>query len=225
MSTAQSLIESAFARSTASDAGKLSTDLEMINHLNRKFQSLFARYAASSGDNSLAKSTLVWAGGPPATVALPTDIVDIVKLETAASGRVYLIPARERDRTWHLAPACFRVGNTLMSRGALAGVYGAAADPVAADVTTIYYKDAPATLSALSSTLDTRFPVRFEMLLIIDMALYLSQKDEGRQPSAMQALQAELAREEAAFALAVGESNTGRESAHTGQAPDSQKTA
>lgn len=224
MATTQSLIEAAFARSTASDAGKLAVDGEMIAHLNRKFQNLFARYSVSVGDNGTARTTLTWASSP-ATVTLPTDIVDILKLETAAGGRVYLIPVRERDRTWHLAPACFRIGNTLMSRGAIAGVYGPAADPVAGDVTTVWYKDAPAQLTALATALDTRFPQRFEMLLVLDMALYLSAKDEGRSPVAMQQLRDELKREEDAFALLVGESNTGRESAHTGRAPDSQKTA
>lgn len=209
--TAQAIIEAGFARSTASDAGKLSVDGEMLAHLNRKFQNLFARYSVTSGDNAAAKSTLTWAGSP-ATVALPTDIVDIIKVETGAGARTYEIPIAERDRTNHLAPSFFRLGNSLMSRNAGAGVYGAAADPIAGDVYAIYYKDAPATISALSSTLDARFPVRFEMLLIIDLALYFSVKDEGRQPGPMQAIRDELSREEASFALLIGESNTAKES-------------
>jgi hypothetical protein len=184
----------------------------MLAHLNRKYQSTFARYSIKSGDNAVARMPLTWAG-TPALVSLPVDIVDIVKIETAAGARTYLIPVQERDRTWHLAPAYFRQGNSLASRGAAAGVYGAAADPVATDVYTLWYKDAPAAITGLSSVLDVRFPVRFEGILIADLALYLSVKDEGRSPTQMQAIRDELAREEAAFALLIGESNTAKESA------------
>lgn len=221
--TAQQLIEAAYARSTASDAGKLAVDGEMLVHLNRTYQNTFARYSQASGDNALASISTTWAGAP-AIISLPTDIVDIVLLQNAAGQTVRLIPAREINRTWHLAPACIRVSNTLQTRGALAGAFGALADPIAGDAVRMFYKDSPATLSALGSTLDARYPVRFEHLLIADLALYLWSKDEGRPADRGQELMAELQRQEAYFVSIVGPSNTARESAHTGSAPDSSRT-
>jgi hypothetical protein len=205
---AQSIIEAAFAASTASDSGKLAVDGEMILHLNRKYQSMHAMMGRYQRANALAKTTLTFAGSPP-SAALPTDIIDVVRVELASDGtRVYIVPVEEKDRTYNLASqsCAFRQGNTLVS-------VGRAGDPVAGTVWNLFHMDAPATLSALSSTLDPRFPVRFEMVLVLDLAIYLSVKDEGRSPAAFQALKAEYQDEYETFKELIGASNTATESA------------
>jgi hypothetical protein len=183
MSTAQQLIEAAYARSTANDAGKLAGDGELLGHLNRKYQALYAIYASLSGDNAITKTAIVFAGGPPAAAPLPTDIIDIVRVEKADGSRAYLIPASEKDRSWHLAPAMFRQGNSLVSRNQ-------AGDPIAADSYNLFHIDSPATLAALATAIDARFPVRFEDLLVLDLAVYLSVKDEGRNADRIRSVEA-----------------------------------
>lgn len=205
MTTAQSIIESSYARSTANDAGKLASDGELLLLLNRKYQSLYAIMAVNGGDNALVKAALTFAAGPPITVTIPTDSIDLVRFEKADETRAYIIPANEKDRSWHFAPAVFRVGNTLVSRG-LTG------DPAAADIYNLYHLDAPTALTALSTTLDARFPVRYEDILVLDLAIYLSVKDEGRNPQEFTALKTEYADAISMFNRLVVGSNSAKES-------------
>jgi hypothetical protein len=204
--TVQQIIESAIARSTANDPGKLTVDGELIPHLNRKYQSIFARMALVGGDNLLAKTTLTFAGSPP-SVTLPTDIVDIVRFELSGGGRTYLIPVRDKDRTWVLAPAVYRQGNAVVSRAA-------SGDAIAGDIWTLFYKDAPTTLSALATTLDVRYPVRYENALVVDLALYMAIKDENRAPDRVAALQREVDAENALVDALIGGSDSAQSTPH-----------
>lgn len=203
MSTAQSLIEAGYARSTANDAGKLASDGELLLHLNRKYQSLYAFMAVAAGDNALAKATLVLAGAPPAA-ALPVDVIDIKRLEQLLGGKAYLIPADEKDRSWHLAPAFYRQGNSLVS-------CARSGDLAAGQSVVVYHLDAPAALAALGSVTDPRFPVRYEDILVLDLAIYLSSKDEGRSEKEYKQLKDELSDAMALFNQLVRGSNTAKE--------------
>jgi hypothetical protein len=219
MTTSQSLIEAAYARSTSNDAGKLAIDGELLSHLNRKYQSMHARMAVAQKDNALARSTLTFAGAPIAAT-LPTDIIDIVRLETATGGRVYQMSVAEKDRTYILGPAVFRQGNSMISRGLAAGAtVNGVADPIVGTVLTIFYTDAPASIVALSSTLDPRFPVRYENVLVLDLAIYLSLKDAGRDPQSFQNLKTEYAEENAIFLALTKSSNTAKDAPSTSTAP------
>jgi hypothetical protein len=200
MSTAQQLIEAGYARSTANDAGKLASDGELLLHLNRKYQSLYAIMALSGGDNALAKTTLVLAGAP-AAAALPTDVIDIKRLELLDGSKAYLIPADEKDRSWHLAPSFYRQGGSIVSRG-LTGDLGVGGSVV------VYHLDAPAALAALATSTDPRFPVRYEDILVLDLAIYLSTKDDGRDETEYKQLKDELADAMTMFNALVRGSNT-----------------
>jgi hypothetical protein len=204
MTTAQSLIESGYARSTANDAGKLASDGELLLHLNRKYQSLYAIMAVEGGDNALASTILVLAGGPPAFAALPVDVIDIKRLEQLSGAKAYLVPADEKDRSWHLAPAFYRQGNSLISLGR-AGDLGVGGSVV------VYHLDSPAALSALGSTTDPRFPVRYEDILVLDLAIYLSSKDEDRADKEYKQLKDEYADAMGMFNKLVKSSNTAKD--------------
>jgi hypothetical protein len=203
MTTAQNLIEAAYTRSTLNDAGKLAGDLELINYLNRRYQLRFALLAQAAGDDMLARLSLVFAGSP-AAVTLPVGIVDIVRLEDSAGSKVHLVPADEKDRVWHLVPAVYRQGLSLISLMRVG-------DPNVAQPITMFYNDAPAALTALASILDTRYPARFEGLLSKDLSLYLAGKDAGRDPGEYKELADELAIEEKAFNLLVYGEATAKE--------------
>lgn len=207
MSTVQELIEAAYVRSTANDPGKLAQDAELIGHLNRTYQGYFALMSAALPDANAAETSLTCLG-TPATATLPADVIDLLRVETAAGVKVALIPVVEKDRAWHLAPAMYRVGRSLVSRGL-------ANDPAPGTSLTLFHLDAPAALTARGDTLDDRWPVRFDQLLVVDLALYLATKDEGgRAASEIQNLQAERAFLLAAFTRLTGLSMTGTESPH-----------
>lgn len=181
--TAQQIIEAAYARSTANDPGKLATDGEMISVLDRLFQALYAVRAAAEPSGALARANLAALAGSPASATLPTDMIDLRRVQrNSDSAKVNVIPVEEIDRSWHLAPAIYRQGNSVVSRGG-------AGDPVAGDTLTIFHLDAPATITALVSVLDARFPVRHHELLVVELAIYLATKDAGaRQAPEFQAL-------------------------------------
>lgn len=203
MTTAQQLIEAAYARSTANDPGKLAGDPELIAFLNRRYQLRFALLAAASGDNMLAKAALVLAG-VPALAALPADIIDLIRLENSAGAKVHIVPSDEKDRSWHLTPAVARQGLSLVS-------LMRSGDPGVASVLTLFYLDAPAALVALASALDARYPARWEGLLVNDVATYLSTKDAGRSEGEYKELVTEIAKDESAFNLLVYGSATAKE--------------
>lgn len=200
MATVQDLYEAAVASSTANDAGKLSVDLEMLNHLNRTFQLRFAVWSQIVGGAASGVPLLITFSGTPPTATLPTDIIDIDRLEIAGL-KVRMLPVEEKDRSWHLAPGVYRQGLTLVSRG-LTG------DPIAGTVMTAWIDDAPATLTSLASVIDIRFPVRFHKLLILDLALYLDTKDEGRDPAQHQKLLDDYGREDQMFGAVIGVTDT-----------------
>lgn len=203
MTTVQQLIEAGYARSTANDPGKLGGDLELIAFLNRRYQLRFALLASASGDNMLAKTSLALAGAPAALV-LPGDLIDLIRVENTAGAKVHVIPADEKGRSWHLTPAVYRQGLSLVS-------LMRSGDPGIASALTLFYLDAPTALTLLASALDARYPARWEGLLINDLALYLSTKDEGRSEGEYKELATEIAKDEQAFNLLVYGSATAKE--------------
>jgi len=211
----QQIIEAAYSRSTANDPGKLATDLELIGRLDRTYQRMYAELAVASGDNCLSTTTLTL-GGSPATATLPTDVIDVTRVEIAGS-KVYLIPAYEKDRAWHLAPAVYRQGTSIISRGKTG-------DPTAGTILTVFILDAPAALTSLASTLDVRWPHRFDSILIDDLALYLSDKDVDRNPADYANLRTDLSDSTTAFNALVSNSNSAKETPHDGRTSAAQQT-
>jgi hypothetical protein len=193
MATAQDFIEAALVRSSANDPGKLATDGELLNHCSRLVARLFALFARARPDKAQSTTTVALAGNPPSG-ALPQDLIDLRRVEKADGTKVHLIPATEKERTWHIAPSVYQVGNTLTSRAK-------AGDPIATDVLTLYVLDQPAALTGLTSGIDVRFPVRHHQLVIDLLALYLDTKDTGRDAQAHEKLKVEIAEAKAAFAL------------------------
>lgn len=200
MTTAQQIIEAAYARSTDNDPGKLAVDAELISHLNRDYQARFGLWSLKAGDAGMAAVFLTLLGAPPAAT-LPTDIIDIDRLEDQSGNPVRLIPLNEKGRSWHLAPAVYRQGLLIVSRNQ-------AGDPGLGSIVTLFHNDAPAPLTVLSSTLDSRYPARFEILLILGLALYLDTKDTGRDLSSHTELKEEYERYDALFNAEVGIDNS-----------------
>lgn len=200
MTTVQQIIEAAYARSTDNDPGKLAVDAELIAHLNREYRARFALWSLKAGDAAIASVPLVLAGSP-ASALLPSDIIDIDRIEDAAGSKINLVPINEKNRAWHLAPAVYRQGLSIISRMQ-------AGDPGLGQTLTLFHNDAPAALAALTDTLDVRYPARFEMLLILGLAIYLDTKDTGRDLTSNKELTDEFARFEKMFNDEVGIDNS-----------------
>jgi hypothetical protein len=206
--TVQNLVEAAYSRSTANDPGKLATDGELIAVANRIYHIIYALAAAASPERFTAKTTLTLTGSPP-SVASPVDVIDIRRLETAAGLKVNIIPVEEKDRGWHLPPAVFRQGSTIVSRAA-------ASDPVVGDVLTAWLLDAPTDLTALANTIDSRFPTRHVELIVVELAMYLATKDSGRDAGEFAALKNYRDMQMEAFFRLSGLSTTALQSPHGG---------
>jgi hypothetical protein len=200
MTTVQQILEASYARSTDNDPGKLAVDSELIAHLNRDYRARFALWSLKAGDAAVASLTLSLSGNP-ASATLPTDIIDLDRIEDASGNPVNLIPINEKARAFHLPPAVYRQGLSIVSRNKTG-------DPGPGQALTLFHNDAPATLANLSDTLDTRYPTRFEMLLILGLAIYLDTKDTGRDLSSNKELVDEFSRYDAMFNAEVGIDNS-----------------
>lgn len=198
------LCQAAIRNSTANDAGTLATDSELIGQLNRDYQTRYALWALAAGDDALGRATLTMSGSP-LSVTLPTGAISLVRIELASDGsQVNLIPVNEKDRSWHLAPAVYREGNVLRSRGQ-------SGDPQVGAQLLVFHDDAPVDLTTLTDTLDTRFPARFEDLLVLGLALYLDSKDTGRDPTQHAALAERFQRADAVFQAVVDKTDAARQ--------------
>jgi len=198
--TAQVIIEAAYLRSTANAPGKLAVDQEMVDYLDLVHQGYCALLAAAAPERWIATDSATWSGTPATLAIAHSDIIDLHRIEnTATQAEITLGPVAEKARAWFAGvPFCWRGAQaagfaTLFSRGT-------AIDPQTGDGATYWYLDAPATISALSSTIDARFPKRHEQLLILDLAIYLSLKDvEEDRKDEMDRLKAEREAHYAAF--------------------------
>lgn len=209
MTTSQQIVERGAARSTQNDLGKLAkATAELLPYVNSVFQRLYALWAVADPEAAGSLATLVLAGSPP-SVTLPTDVIDVRRVDVTGtvSGEVNLVPVTERDRRWHLAPRVYRRGASIVSNAGTG-------DPAAGDTLTLQVLDAPATLSALASVIDARFPVRFHTLLELMVAVYLAVKDDGRDPAHYRELMAQLDMELRGFAALTGVSLTALRAVH-----------
>lgn len=202
--SAQVIVEAGMAKATGNDPGKLNSDGEVLNRLNRVFLALYALAARQRPDPYSSTSDLTFSGNPAqcvlASAASPalTDVIEIRYLKgktggVAAGAKVHLVSETEAQKTYQIAPCVFQRGLAIVSRAA-------AGDPVAADVLTATVLDNPTPLTTLAINIDTRFPQRHHEILVNDVALYLDAKDEGRDAGAFQKLQADQRRAMMAFA-------------------------
>lgn len=169
MATVQAIIEAGFARSSANAPGKTAQNPELILHLNRAYQLAWAMLAAMNPDAFQSRVTVTLAAG---VGNLPSRVIDLRRVQ--ASGlKVHVVPVEELDRSWHLPPVVIREGDTLVTRGR-------AGDPGPTQALTCWVLANPTALLALTDSLDAKFPVRHEGLLVAEIAAYLATKDEGR---------------------------------------------
>jgi len=181
MTIARDWIEAAYARSSANAPGKTAQDPELLGAANRLYQALWALAAAAQPSAYQSRPSVTLSAG---VGTLPAEVIDIRRIQTASGVRVTLAPVEELERQWQQPPVVFREGGTIVSRGR-------AGDPGPGDTLTLWVLDAPAGLTALTTPIDPRFPTRHHELVIVMLAMYLSAKDEGRDPNEWNELKSE----------------------------------
>lgn len=196
MTTVQTIVEGAYLRSTTFDAGKLALDAELVTHLNRVYQRVWPLIARARPDQYGAETTLTLTG-TPASAMLPASILDLLEIQNDEGTIVNIIPVGDRQRRWNVAPCVYRVGTTLKSRASTG-------DPVGGNVLTLVYLDQPTALTALADTLDARWPVRHDQLLVDYLATYLAVKDGGMKDADRAALKSELQQDVTALVYEYG---------------------
>lgn len=211
MTIAQDLIEAGYSRSAANDPGKLATDGELLKVLNRIYQVLYALKAVSSPEQHTTDANLVLVASEG---TIPADSIDIRRVEgfsgtVTAGSPIGVIPLEEKSRGWHLAPSMYRKGAKLISLGRVG-------DPGAADTVKLFHIDAPTKLVALATAIDSRYPDRFEELLVVELAMYLSTKDTKRDPAEFTKLTAYRNMQLSAFFELCGLSMTALQTPHGG---------
>lgn len=204
--TVQQLIEAGYARSSANEAGKLAEDAELIALADRIVQALFAIAAALNPDAYQSRATIALAAG---VGPLPTDLIDLRRVQTTGGSKVHVVPVNELDRSWAVPPVVFREGPNLVSRGL-------PKDPGPSDSLTIWGLIPPATLTVLTSAIDPRIPVRHHQLVINELALYLAVKDASRSPADRASIKAERDATWETFLRLSGLTLTALESAQAG---------
>lgn len=192
MTTASDILSAAYNRSSASDPGKLANDTEMLAHANRLYQRLWALYGGARPEEASSVVTLTLGGSPP-SVAVPSDAVAIVRLWDDDGVDVALRPKSDANRAWNLAPAMYRIGNSIYS-------FNRADDPLAAEDLEAQIIPSPTALTTLATAIDARFPPRAQQILIDLLAVYLSVKDDGRDQNEHAKLLSDVRVSAAAFA-------------------------
>jgi hypothetical protein len=170
MTLVSEIIEAGYLRSSRFNPGKSADDPELISYLNRRFQSYTAALATEEPEKWIIVQTGQWIGIPAVLALSSPDIVDIHRIEDVNGMPVHLLPARDIHRAWAIGPTCYRTGPTLVSRGQ-------SGDPQDADSYSLYVILPVAQFVDLSDVLDFRWPVRFNEILILDVAIYLTMKD------------------------------------------------
>lgn len=180
--TALTIIEAAYARSTFNDPDKLATPLELVAVLDRRVKNLFS-HAARINPFYFATTTTKTYSAPG--WARPSDAEMIIKVENNSSGaEINVVPFEDKQADF--APRVYELGQVYRT-------VGLTDDPTTGDTLKFYYAKRPDSLTVASSTIDALWPEQFNDLLVLHIAKYLATKDARPEDVAL------LAAEEAAL--------------------------
>lgn len=167
--TPQNIFEAAYAKSTKNNPGAIATEatelLNLVNRIVRKAYTLAARVNPSY----FASMTSVAAPGAGLPWARPEGAESVFRIEL---GGVEVIVVPYDDRSAEEGSKCvYRVGKNFYAAGNVG-------DPnPASDALVFWYSKRPTDAATASSTLDSTWEEQFNELLILEVALYLAQKD------------------------------------------------
>lgn len=165
--TVQDILNAAYARSTQNNPGTIATEsTELLSVVQRAIHGAYA-FAARINPTYFAETADVV--GAAGVWARPETAESIFLIEEAAGTEVVVVPYNDRAAE-ALLPSVFEFGRNFNKAGN-------ATDPGDTDTLTFYYSKRPATLTALTDTLDPLWTEQFNELLELEVAIYLAAKD------------------------------------------------
>jgi hypothetical protein len=174
--TVQDILDAAYSRSTQNNPGTIATEsTELLSVVQRALDGTYAM-AARINPTFFAAESQVAAPGAGLPWARPELAEAIFRIENAGV-EVVVVPYDDRTAEAGL-PAVYEWGQ---------GFYeaGNAGDPDdTADALDFFYATRPATLTLLTSTLDSMWREQFNELLVLEVAIYLAVKDGAAQSRA-----------------------------------------
>lgn len=186
--TMRTIIDQAYARSTFSDPGVLAQDAELIARANLRLAELFAAVNELATIEDAYFGKVLDVAPASSAWAKPSDLDVLLQLRgginngtgasraTTVDEIINLVPYNDRNE---VPPAVYVTGGSYVS-------VGRTGDPSATangEQLRFHYARFPAALdptkkaNASENTLDSAWPERFNNLLVVDLAKYLSKKD------------------------------------------------
>jgi hypothetical protein len=187
MINCRQIIDSAFARSTFNDPGKLATDKELVGVIDRYMRRLYADAAKENPEYFGDLATVTPSSG---RWMQPASAEVVNRIETMTGTRVAITPFADREA--EAAPRVYRYGRFYRT-------VGGTGDPQATDPLVFFYAighpqlnpDQPPTHAA--NQLHETFPEQFMDLPVLRVARYLAVKDgRGGEVEAMIGEEGEL---------------------------------
>lgn len=193
--TCKTLIEGAYARSTANDPNRLATNAELIGVIDRRLKSIYS-FAARRNPFYFGDTSMVVGDG--SKWPRPANAELMIRVESAGGGVAKKIAAQGteiavvpfEDRNAEYSPKVYELGRGYYS-------VGGAADPDAGatgDTLAFFYSrrhpdlDPTKPTDDPTNTLEADWPEQFNDLIVLHLAKYLSLKDVARSQPEYEAL-------------------------------------
>ena len=163
MATPREIITAAYAKSTKNQPEEIATnETELLEVVNRKVRSLFSP-AATVNPLAFGKTdTMTWGG---TAYPRPTDAESVFRIENAGA-KVHIVPFDDRG-LMGTQDAVYVLGTNYYVASGLAG------NPAL----TAWYSKTPTDAADIDATIDASWPETFNNLIVLDVALYLAEKD------------------------------------------------
>lgn len=167
--TPRDLIEAAYAKSTKNAPGTIATEstelLNLVNRMVRKFYIIAARV----NPVYFASTTQVAAPGAATPWDRPEGAESIFRIESGGS-EVVVVPFDDRTAEEGIA-AVYRIGKQFYEAGN-------ANDPdPSSDALDFWFSKRPTDAANLDATLDSSWEEQFNEMLVLELAIYLANKD------------------------------------------------
>lgn len=165
--TVEGILELAYGRLPRVSPGNIATEsVELVHLTNQSLAGLF-QVAARANPAFFGVEAVVPFSAPG--WPRPTDAESIYRLELTTGAEVIVVPFD--DRTIEVStPAVYEMGQFFRSAGNLL-------DPTEADSLRMFYSDRPTDAALITDPVDSRWPEAFNILLALEVAIYLALKE------------------------------------------------
>lgn len=171
--TPQDVLTDAYAKSKKNQPGKIANEaVELLGVVNRAIRAFFIYGARINPYYFMGDATVSFGAGGWARPALAEALFRIEDSGT----EVIVVPIENKDAETS-KPAVYRKGQLYITAGNTL-------DPTSGDLDFIYSRT-PADAATLGTTIDAGFPISYNELPILEVAIYLAIKDDRPEEAAV----------------------------------------